>query len=606
MAVDSYREDEQLQSVSRGRTLGRLLSRLLKYRLILVGVLACMAVTVAVSLVNPLLIERAIDVCIARGDMAGLYRLAAVALAINVLSVAAVKLRMYAMAKVTNQIILDIRQELYEHIQQLSFSFFDSRPTGKILARIMGDVNALKNVLDNTVTTLIPDFITICGVVAIMVAKDYKLALAGLSSIPAMMAAVCVIQKRAHQRWASFRKKGSNLNAYVHEDIAGMRVVQGFTAENETRETFGRLVDEHQDAFGRAVRVADLFGPAVDLFWGIGAMLLYWAGIRLIGVDSVSVGTLAVFGTYISMFWMPVMNLSNFYNQVVTNIAAAERVFDILDTEPDIVDDADVQELPDIQGQVEFSHVSFSYGTDRDGAAHALNDVSFTVRPGEAIALVGPTGAGKTTIVSLISRFYDVSMGTIRIDGHDIRKVSMGSLRRQMGVMAQESFIFQGSVLENIAYGRLDASREEIVQAAKAVNAHDFISKLKDGYDTQLKERGAGLSIGQRQLIAFARAMVSMPRILILDEATSSIDTQTELLVQQGIERLLAGRTSFIIAHRLSTIRRADRIFFIDQGSIVEQGSHRELMERKGAYYQLYMAQFREGKAERAKAFFEK
>ena len=326
--------------------------------------------------------------------------------------------------------------------------------------------------------------------------------------------------------------------------------------------------------------------------WGLGAMILYWAGIRLIGAEHVSVGTLVVFGTYISMFWTPVMNLSNFYNQVVTNMAAAERIFDILDTEPDITDETEV-ELPDIEGGLEFSHVSFTYDEGTAAETKVLENVSFTVSPGETIALVGPTGAGKTTIVNLISRFYDIQKGTISIDGYDIQKVSMNSLRRQMGVMTQENFIFQGTVRENIAYGRLDATQEEIEQAARAVNAHEFIEKLEKGYDTQLKERGAGLSIGQRQLIAFARTMVSMPRILILDEATSSIDTHTELLVQQGIEALLAGRTSFVIAHRLSTIQKADRIFVIDQGGILEQGTPKELMEKQGFYYQLYMAQFR-------------
>ncbi len=592
MAVDSYRQDEKIKSSGRGQTLGRLLSYLLKYRLTLAGVLVCMAVTVAISLVNPLIIERAIDVNIAAGDFGGLYRLAVFTLILNIIFIIMVKVRMYTMALVTNRILLDIRQELYEHIQTLSFSFFDSRPTGKILARIIGDVNSLKNVLSNTVTTLIPDFVTICGVVVIMVVKDWKLALAGLSSIPLMIVAVWLIQTRAHSRWGIYRKKASNLNAYVHEDIAGMHVVQSFTAEDETREIFGGLVDEHRKAFGDAVRIADMFGPAVDICWGLGAMILYWAGIRLIGAEHVSVGTLVVFGTYISMFWTPVMNLSNFYNQVITNMAAAERIFDILDTEPDITDETEM-ELPDIEGGLEFSHVSFTYDEGTAAETKVLEDVSFTVSPGETIALVGPTGAGKTTIVHLISRFYDIQKGTISIDGYDIQKVSMNSLRRQMGVMTQENFIFQGTVRENIAYGRLDATQEEIEQAARAVNAHEFIEKLEKGYDTQLKERGAGLSIGQRQLIAFARTMVSMPRILILDEATSSIDTHTELLVQQGIEALLAGRTSFVIAHRLSTIQKADRIFVIDQGGILEQGTPKELMEKQGFYYQLYMAQFR-------------
>lgn len=592
MAVNSYRDDEHVGTMGKWQTLKRLFSYLFQYKLQVAGVLACMAVTVVISLVNPLIMERAIDVEIAQGNLKGLFRLALLTLALNLVFIVLVKVRMYVMARVSNRILLEIRQELYVHIQTLSFSFFDSRPTGKILARIIGDVNSLKNVLTNSVTTLIPDFITICGVIGIMLFKDWKLALASLSSIPLMMAAVWFIQKASHKRWQIFRKKSSNLNAYVHEGIAGMSVIQSFRAEEETQQVFDGLVREHSNAFRDAVRLSDLFGATIDICWGLGAMFLYWAGIQLIGAAYVSVGTLVVFGTYISMFWQPVMNLSNFYNQVVTNLAAAERIFDILNTEPDLVDAASVAELPDIEGTVEFSHVSFTYDEGTPAETEVLKDVSFLVHPGETIALVGPTGAGKTTIVNLISRFYDIQKGEIRIDGHDIRQVSMDSLRRQMGVMTQDNFIFQGTVRENIAYGKLDASEEEIITAAKAVNAHEFIIRLEKGYDTELKERGAGLSIGQRQLIAFARTMVSMPRILILDEATSSIDTHTELLVQEGIEALLSGRTSFVIAHRLSTIQKADRIFVIDRGGILESGSPAELMALQGHYYKLYMAQF--------------
>ena len=371
-----------------------------------------------------------------------------------------------------------------------------------------------------------------------------------------------------------------------------MTVVQSFRAEDETREIFGGLTDEHQAAYVDAVRYADMFGPVIDLCWGIGAMMLYLTGVRFLGFEKVSVGLLVAFGTYINMFWSPIMNLSNFYNNLVTNLTAAERIFDILDTEADIVDAPNVRELPPVQGKVTFSHVNFTYDRGTPAETKVLKDVSFTVAPGETIALVGPTGAGKTTIVNLISRFYDIEEGVIAVDGYDLTRVSIESLRRQMGVMTQDNFIFHGTVRDNILYGRLDATEEEVIAAAKAVNAHEFIMKMEKGYDTELKEHGAGLSIGQRQLIAFARTMVSDPRILILDEATSSIDTHTEILVQKGIEALLAGRTSFVIAHRLSTIQNADRIFVIDQGGILEQGSPAELMERRGAYYQLYMAQF--------------
>ena len=594
MAVNSFREDEHMEQSSKMRTVLRLFSYMKYYVGKVIAVLICMAVTVAIALINPLIIEHAIDVNIANKDFGGLLKLAGFALILNVIYIIMVKIRMYVMAHISNSILMKIRQELYIHIQKLSFTFFDSRPTGKILARIIGDVNSLKEVLTNAVTTLIPDFIMVVGVVAIMMVKNWKLALASLCSIPVMIVAMFAVQIVSHKRWGIFRKKSSNLNAYIHEDIAGIRVVQSFHAQQETKEVFDGLAEEHQKSFAKACKVADLFGPVIDFCWGFGAMMLYLIGVKFLGAPEISVGVLVAFGTYINMFWNPIMNLSNFYNQVVTNISAAERIFDILDTEPDIVDREDVVELPEVVGAVDFEHVSFTYDEGTEAETKVLEDVSFSVQPGETIALVGPTGAGKTTIVNLISRFYDIQEGTISIDGYDLTKVSMASLRKQMGVMTQDNFIFQGTIRENIMYGKLDATEEEMIEAAKAVNAHDFIMKMEKGYDTELKERGAGLSIGQRQLIAFARTMISKPKVLILDEATSSIDTHTEILVQQGIEALLKGRTSFVIAHRLSTIQNADRIFVINEGGIMEQGTPKELMAKRGAYYNLYMAQFKD------------
>lgn len=592
MAVNSYREDEHMENTDKKKIMIRLFSYLKNYKKGLIGVLICMAVTVLIQLVNPLLIEEAIDHHIAVGDYKGLMEIGIAAVLLNVLFLIMVKIRMYVMAKISNDVLMVIRQDLYEHIQTLSFSFFDSRPTGKILARVIGDVNSLKEVLTNAVTTLIPDFVTVVGVVVIMAIKDLPLTLAALCTIPLMIAAVFFIQTTAHKRWQVFRKKSSNLNAFVHEDIAGMSVVQSFSAEDETGKSFRELAGEHRASFISACARADMFGPAVDFCWGIGTMMLYLVGVKYMGAPRVSVGLLVAFGTYINMFWNPIMNLSNFYNQVITNLSAAERIFDILDTDPDICDRKDVLELPDIKGTVEFKNVSFTYDRGTPAETKVLSDVNFTIRPGETIALVGPTGAGKTTIVNLISRFYDIEEGTILIDGYDLTKVSIESLRRQMGVMTQDNFIFHGTIRENILYGKMDATEEEMIAASKAVNAHDFIMKMENGYDTILKERGAGLSIGQRQLIAFARTMISDPKILILDEATSSIDTHTELLVQQGIEALLARRTSFVIAHRLSTIQKADRIFVINNGGIEEQGTPQQLLEQKGKYYDLYMAQF--------------
>lgn len=591
MPINSFKDDEQTaQEAGKMKTLLRLFSYLFAYKKDIILVLFIMSICVCITLINPLIIEWAIDDYIGQGDWNGLWKLCLFAFLLNAFMVLLIKVRMNIMNKVCNSILVTIRQELYTHIQTLDFHFFDSRPTGKILSRIIGDINSLKDVLGNSVTTLIPDFITITGVVIIMVVKNSKLTLASLCSTPLLLLGMWIIQTYSHKRWQIFRKKSANLNAFLHENIAGMRIIQSFTAEEETTNTFHQLVKEHRTAYNNAVRMNDAFGSIIDFCWGIGCVAMYYTGIVIMGVQTVSVGTLLAFGNYINMFWRPISNLSSFYNQLITNIAAAERIFEILDTPSEITDGDTTTVLPPIEGQVSFQNVTFAYSDAPD--IKVLDKVSFHINAGETIALVGPTGAGKTTIVNLISRFYDATDGQVLIDGHDVKDVTIHSLRSQMGIMTQDNFLFSGTVKDNIRYGKLDATDEEIIAAAKAVNAHDFIMKLEKGYDTELSERGGGLSIGQKQLLAFARTFVSMPRILILDEATSSIDTKTELLVQQGIETLLKGRTSFVIAHRLSTIQKADRIFVIDQGGILEQGTAKELLAQKGAYYNLYMAQF--------------
>lgn len=590
MAVNASRVDEEQKDVSKKETLLRLFRYLLAYRRELMLVFLIMAGTIAISMIIPLLMERAVNVHVADKNVSGLLLIGLASLALFLLYLAGTKARMEVMASVSNQVLVTIRQQLYEHLQTLSFHFFDSRPTGKILARVIGDVNALKDVLSDSVTQLVPDLLTVLCVAVIMVVKNCRLAMAALLTVPLLAAGMFIIETTAHKLWQVFRKKNSNLNAYVHEDLSGIRVIQSFAAEKETRKVFFELADAQRKAFVDAVVVADGFGPVVEITWGLGGFLLYFIGIRVIGAENVGIGTFLAFSTYIAMFWSPIRNLANFYNKLTTNISAAERIFELLDTKADIQDREQAKDLPQLKGNVEFSHVSFAYADEPDRLI--LKDVSFKVRPGETIALVGPTGAGKTTIVNLISRFYEAQEGQILLDGHEVASVTLKSLRSQLGIMTQDNFLFSGTIRENIRYGRLDATDEEVVEAAKAVNAHEFIEKLEKGYDTEISERGARLSIGQRQLLAFARTMVSKPGILILDEATSSIDTHTELLVQKGIDALLKGRTSFVIAHRLSTIRKADRIFVIDQGKILEEGNHEELMAGKGAYYQLYQSQF--------------
>ncbi len=587
MAYNSIKEDEWQSDVKKRVTIKRLLSYLLKYKKEIVLVLFIMAYCVTVSLINPLFIESAVDDYILPKDFTGLAKLIAIVLAINIAWIILVKVRMNIMAKVSNNAIKNIREELFNHLQKLDFKFFDERPTGKILSRVIGDVNSLKNVLTNLVLTMIPDGALLLSIIVVMLVKDWRLALAAMAGLPLLIVSLLTLENLCHKNWKVVRKKSSNLAAFVHEEIAGIRIVKSYSAEEETLETFDELIDEHKKSFMKAVRINDLYSPFIEIGWAISQFAMYFVGIKVIGVDNVSIGTLLAFGTYISLFWQPISNLGDFYNQLITNIAAAERVFEVIDTNPGIEDEDNAVEMPSIEGRVSFENVSFSYEDD----VPVLKNVSFTINPGETIALVGPTGAGKTTVVNLISRFYDSKEGAVLIDGYDVKDVTIESLRNQMGIMTQDNFLFSGTIRDNIRYGKPDATDEEIENAAKIVNAHEFIMKLEKGYDTELTERGSGLSVGQRQLVAFARTILSDPRILILDEATSSIDTKNELMVQKGIAAILKNRTSFVIAHRLSTIRNADRIFVVDDGVIAEEGTHEELLNKKGIYYNLSTAQ---------------
>lgn len=588
MAFNAYNQDEKSFEKSRIKTLSRLFKYLLKYKWQILVVFFLMAIGTFVSLLNPLLLERAIDKYIAPKNILGFIRIVVFAISINLVMVLAIKIRMFIMAKTSNRVVEELRGELYNHIQSLDLPFFDSRPTGKILARVIGDTNSLKDIIENSVTTLIPEFVTVLAVMAIMFTKNPKLAAASLFSLPPMIIGIFVISLKAEKHWKVFRKKSSNMNAFINEDLSGIKIIQSFNAEKETNETFKTLVGEHRIEFIRAVLWCDGFGSLIDLCWSLASVALYFVGIKVLGVENVSIGTYLAFGSYIGMFWQPIMNLSNFYNQLINATSGAERIFEILDTKPEVADLPNAKQMPPIRGNVKFTDVSFSY----EKGVKVLDSVNFSVTAGETVALVGPTGAGKSTIVNLLSRFYNADSGTISIDGTDIKGVTIESLRSQMGIMTQNNYIFSGTILENIKYGRLNATYEQVVAAAKAVHADDFIQNLKDGYNTKLTSRGTELSNGQRQLIAFARTMISMPHILILDEATSSIDTKTEVLVQAGIAALLKGRTSFVIAHRLSTIQNASRIFVIDNGGIKEEGTSKELLEAKGEYYNLYQAQF--------------
>jgi len=586
MARNSVRQDEDMSTHSKKEILEKLLAYLKPFKMKVVIVVLLLLFVMLTGVLNPYLLQIAIDKYIVKKDIKSLLILGVFMIALNYVALWASRIRMNVMAAVTNKILLNIRQQLYSHIQKLSFSFFDNRPVGKILARVMGDVNSLQELFTNSITTLIPDSLNLVCVTIIMFYINFKLALASIIVLPLLALAMSFIETKSRKRWQLYRKKRSNFNAFTHESFSGMKISQSFAGEKNKSKSFYELNREMMSGFIHAVGLNDLFWPIVDLSWGIGVVAVYWYSTK---ITDISVGTIVSFTLYISMFWRPIVNLSQFYNTLITNIAAAERIFDILDIQPDINDIGSTSKMPKIKGTVEFKNVTFSY----DDGNPILNNVSFKIPAGETVALVGPTGAGKTTIVNLISRFYDTQQGEILIDGKNVKHVELESLRSQMGIMLQDTFLFSTSIKENIRYGKLDATDEEVINAAKAVNAHGFIMKLDKGYETEVNERGSRLSVGQRQLISFSRALLANPRILILDEATSNIDTVTEKLVQSGIEKLLFARTSFVIAHRLSTIRDCTRIMVVDDGRIVESGSHDELIKLKGLYYDLYVSQYR-------------
>ena len=588
MAKNTINQDERVISLKGKEIFKRLFNYMLPYKRKVASILILMFIVTGIGLLSPMLLSLAIDNFIVARDIKGLVLIGAGLIGLNLVSMYANKYATFNMNKTTHNILKTIRQELYEHIQKLSFSFFDERPVGKILARVVGDVNSLSELFNKSVTTVMPQILTLILVTIIMFLMNVKLALISMIMLPPLILGLSILELISRKRWQVFRQKRSNLNGFTHESFSGIKIIQNFTFEKESKKRFKSSVGEMRGGFINAVKVNDWLWAIVEASFGISTLIIFLVGAKLIRSGEISIGQITAFISYTSMFWRPILNISSYYNILITNFAAAERIFEIMDIKPGIDEMESAELMHKIKGRVEFENVSFAYEKD----IKVLHNVSFKVKPGENIALVGPTGAGKTTITSLISRFYDTTEGRVLIDGKDISKVNLYSLRSQMGVMLQDTFLFSASIKENIRYGKLDATDEEIIAAAKAVNAHEFIMKLEKGYDTQVNERGSRLSVGQRQLISFARALLANPRILILDEATSNIDTATEILVQKGINKLLAGRTSFVIAHRLSTIRDCDKIMVIDEGKIVEAGTHEELLSRRGSYYKLYMSQY--------------
>ncbi|WP_270567655.1 ABC transporter ATP-binding protein [Clostridium beijerinckii] len=580
---DILHESSKIQIVK------RLLTYVKPYKLKVTLVILLLLIVMACNSVTPYLMKISIDTFVAEKNVKALFLLGCGLILMNIFSMILSGIRTIAMSKITNQILVDIRHSLYTHIQTLSFNFFDNRPVGKIISRVVGDVNALQNLLNNSIVNLIPNVFTIILVICLMLILNPMLAGICLITMPLLLFAMFYIQIKADNKWKIFREHRSSLIGYTHESLSGMKVIQGFSRKYYAKDKFDSHIGNHAKGFMTAVFTQDFFWPFLTAFRGLSMVILLGSGYLLSKQGNLSLGTLMAFFMYIEMLWRPIINLSSFYNAFVTSMSAGERIFDILDTKSDMVDEASIKALPQIKGDIEFDHVTFSY-TNAD--IPALKNTSFKLKAGEKIALVGETGAGKTTITNLISRFYDPTFGSVKIDDVDIKDVTVESLRSQMGIMLQDSFLFSTSIKENIRYGKLNATDEEVIQAAKAVNAHGFIEKLEKGYDTDVNERGSRLSLGQRQLIAFARALIADPRILILDEATANIDTETELLVQEGIKKLMKGRTSIVIAHRLSTIRDCDKIFVLSKGRIVESGTHDELLANHGYYHKLYSAQY--------------
>ena len=584
---NTYREDEVLETPFDYHHLLRAFVYIKKYLGKMIFALILSAIGGITGLFGPFITQKALDEAIPDKDVRMLFVLVACLCGTFILSIIFTTIRSKIMINVSQSIIYDIRKDVFEHLQKLPFQYYDDRPHGKILIRVVNYVNSVSDMLSNGLINVVLEIMNLIFIVIFMFCVNVKLSLVVLAGVPILMIFMFWIKNRQRKAWQQVSNKNSNLNAYLQENIVGARITQMFAREEENAETFAELCDRCRTTWFKAVSYSNLVWPGIDNISVWVRAAVFVVGLIFMGQGQVSLGVIVAITSYAARFWQPIMNLGNIFNNFINNIAYLERIFETLD-EPVTVDDAeDAVEMPAIKGDVTFENVTFAYEEGKD----VLRNVSFTVKAGESVALVGPTGAGKSTIVNLISRFYNVGQGRVLIDGQDISKVTLHSLRSQMGIMLQDSFIFSGTIEDNIRYGKLDATTEEIIKSSKTVCADDFIKRFQDGYQTEVKERGSLLSQGQKQLISFARTLLSDPAILVLDEATSSIDVQTERALQQGLNAMLEGRTSFIIAHRLSTIKNCDKIMYVDQGGIVECGSHDELMAKKGYYYKLYTAQ---------------
>ncbi|MCT6519876.1 ABC transporter ATP-binding protein [Ruminococcus sp. AM54-1NS] len=587
MARNRYDVDEVLETPFDFAHLKRSFVYIKKYKGKMITALVLSVFAAISGLLGPLITQYALDNTIPQKNMGQLVLLTLAFVGTIAVSITFSTIRSRIMTVVGQDIIFDIRTDLFKHLQELPFEYYDNRPHGKILIRVVNYVNSVSDMLSNGIINVILECLNMLFIMIFMFFVNVKLSLVVLSGLPIFAFIMMMIKKRQRKAWQDVSNKSSNLNAYLQENITGARVTQIFTREEENAEIFDRLSEKYRKSWINAVKYSHLVWPATDNVSTLVRAAIFVVGLLVLTPAAVSLGTIVAMTSYASSFWQPIMNLSNIFNNFINNIAYLERIFETLDEPATIADKPNAQDIGDITGEVKFDDVTFSYEQGKT----VLEHISFEVKPGESVALVGPTGAGKSTVVSLLSRFYDLDSGKITIDGKDISQATLHSLRSQMGIMLQDSFIFSGTIYDNIRYGRLDATEEEIREAAKIVCADEFISEMKDGYMTEVNERGSKLSGGQKQLISFARTLLSDPKILVLDEATSSIDARTEKLLQQGLQRLLVGRTSFIIAHRLSTIKNCDKIMYIDNKGIAECGTHDQLIAKKGEYYKLYTAQ---------------
>ncbi|MNX19977.1 putative ABC transporter ATP-binding protein [compost metagenome] len=586
-----YKDDDAIDKAFDWKQFRRLFSYMRPYAKQLLPLIILMMVLGTITkLTVPYLTSLAIDKAIVKeGSLNLLYLITASVIILYLIQWAASAYRIKYTNIIGQRVIYDLRSDLFRHIQKLSFNFYDKRPAGSVLVRVTNDVNSLQDLFTNGVVNLMIDCVQLFGIVVILLLVNWKLGLAVMITVPIMFFISTKLRQTIRIAWQVVRTKNSRINSHLNESIQGIRVTQAYTQEQENMNYFDAMNKDSKKSWDKASAMNQMFGPLIEITGGIGSFILFWLGAYLIQSGEITIGLLVAFSNYVGNFWDPINRLGQMYNQLLVAMASSERIFEFIDEQPSVADKPDAKPIPTINGNIHFDHVVFEYEKGRA----ALKGINLQVQAGQSVALVGHTGSGKSTIINLVSRFYDITQGRITIDGHDIRDVTLQSLRSQIGIVLQDTFIFSGSIRDNIRFGRLGATDEEVEAAARAVDAHDFITQLPGGYETEVEERGSALSMGQRQLLSFARALLANPRILILDEATASIDTETELKIQEALKVLLKGRTSFIVAHRLSTIRHADHIVVLDHGEIKEEGNHDQLMKHQGIYSGLIEAQFR-------------